>query len=244
MRYGIISDLHANEIALRTVLAVLDREELDAWICLGDLVGYNARPRECVGLIRERQIPSLAGNHDRLATGRRVRRPDEPKYQSTLWAGDALSPDESAFLNGLPEQRILDERYLAVHGSPRDPDEYLLDARTMAAALTAFQRDFTGLGICFFGHTHIPILIGGGQVRSRFRETTTVQLDRLTTYLINPGSVGQPRDRCPKAAYGIFDAKEWTMTYGRVEYDVAAARRQVLEADLPAKDADRLVRGT
>ncbi len=242
-QFAVISDLHANLEAFQTVLAEIDRQGIEDVVCLGDVVGYGASPSECVQLIRERHIICIQGNHDRQMTGQIEEGTRDFAIEALLWTRDQLSEDEIDYLLRLPETLTLAGAFMFCHGSPRDRDEYIVHFNGMKANLRYLRQTYPEIHVCFFGHTHLPSIIGGDLAVQDLTETETYRLDRMATYLINPGSVGQPRDKCPKASFVVFDRDKWTITFCRLEYDVEAARRKILDADLPRKLAERLVFG-
>jgi diadenosine tetraphosphatase ApaH/serine/threonine PP2A family protein phosphatase len=159
------------------------------------------------------------------------------------WTQDNISPNNARYLRSLPSGRAVDEMFIMVHGSLVERDAYILNATEVARNLECMANDFAELKVCFFAHTHVPMLIGTKAVVTDLQRTRTFQLDKDDIYLINPGSVGQPRDKCPMASFGIFDAEKWTMTFIRKEYDVKLAQRRIIEAGLPEKFARRLAIG-
>ena len=219
MTVALLSDVHANLVALEAVLAALPPVEA-IWI-MGDTVGYGPDPADTLALLRQRGAVIVAGNHDRaVATGRglelfnRVARAAAVRHRS--W----LSAEDRDLLAALPLTLEPAEGYLICHGSPRDPLwEYVFDARIAAAAMRA-----TTQARCCVGHTHVParFVTGAGKV------------------LINPGSVGQPRDGDPRAAYALLDLGTATVTFQRVAYDVAETQRRIRALDLPEMLAERL----
>ena len=242
-RFGIVADIHANIDAFTVVLERLRQEQIDEILCLGDIVGYNAAPAECMKLVRENQIRSISGNHDRYAVGEVADNVREVTLKAIEHARSCLGAEDLEFLRALPENQLIADRFLVVHGSPRNKDEYLLTLKAINENFKHLTEVYAGINICFLGHTHIPLLAGGNEVKADFGETTTVSLDRLNRYLINPGSVGQPRDKCAKASFLIFDAGEMTVTFVREEYDFMAAREKIIDAGLPEILGDRLTVG-
>ncbi len=242
MRILVISDIHANYTALEAVLQ--DAGEVDATWCLGDLVGYGPDPNVTVEMIAE--LPNLTcmmGNHDLAVTGKTpfetfngdARRSLE-RHEKTLTATNL------DFLRTLhQEKKVIDNATLA-HGSPRDPLwEYILNA---LAARINFEHFDTQL--CFVGHTHIQSVFKINEETDRviFGQTQPDQPIALNARLIlNPGSVGQPRDRDPRAAYAIYDTDANTWTPRRVTYDIESVQRRIREAKLPEKHALRLAEG-
>lgn len=241
MRILIISDIHANLAALETVLA--EAGEIDAAWCLGDLVGYGPDPNECVALIK--QLPDLKciiGNHDSAALQQIDSDTFNPEARLAIqWTQKVLWDSSINFLNGLPEKISLDSATLT-HGSPRHPVwEYLLDTRTASLNFSFFETQF-----CFVGHTHLPVIY------SLYRENIPARLSipepgqvlELThRAILNPGSVGQPRDRDPRAAFAIYDPDNRTWDYRRVAYDIPAVQARMAEAGLPARHIQRLSSG-
>jgi diadenosine tetraphosphatase ApaH/serine/threonine PP2A family protein phosphatase len=242
MRIGLLSDVHANLPALEAVVEACSIR-CDALWCLGDTVGYGASPNECVAIVRERCELVLAGNHDLAATGR----VDLAAFSSDAgrairWTREVLSADGETWLAGL-EPTAQRGPIGLYHASPRDPVwEYVADA---AAALDALSR--TTNELVLVGHTHVPLaarlvderLIGG---QAAAGSTYDVRGGRHT--LLNPGSVGQPRDGDPRAAWVLLylddDGRPERAIFQRVRYDVAAAQRAIEGAGLPQHLADRL----
>ncbi len=240
MRYLIISDIHANLTALETVLNDAGKLGVDydfVW-CLGDVVGYGPDPNECVELVRSMPNLCLAGNHDWAALGRLdVRTFNTDARRAVTWTRDTLTDENLAYLEALPTTFVLGDFTLA-HGSPREPVwEYILDPSIASMNFPHFQTP-----TCLVGHTHTPVIFeqmnGAGQVASMPPEYGEPISLRGTRRIINPGSVGQPRDSDPRAAYGILDAEKMTFEHRRVAYDIAAVQERMRRADLP----DRLIR--
>ena len=239
-RYGIIADLHSNIEGLRSALAEIGKEGVDEILCLGDVVGYNADPCECVDVTFESCSHVIRGNHERYILGEMPEDLKASVVRWTEWGLENMPEKQIGMLRKCQDTEVVDDLLLIVHGSPSDRDEYLLGQEAVRGSLKTMRGKYLGLDVCFFGHTHLPLLVGGGAIRSDFTERTTVQLERLKTYLINPGSCGQPRDGCPKASCGIFDSNEWSMTYLRTEYDVKSAQEKVVAAGLDSSFAHRL----
>lgn len=235
MRYAVISDIHSNLEAFLAVLDDIDNSGAERIICLGDLVGYGASPNECVDIIRERRIFSLAGNHDKAACG--ITEPysfNPAARRAALWTRDQFTPGNREYLKGLSEEATIDG-FMVVHGAPSDPDRYILseyDAR----------EEFLLMGenkLCFFGHTHVSVLYSLREGEIETRKTEHVRLREGIKYLVNPGSVGQPRDRDPRAAYLIFDDRG-DIEFRRVSYRIEAAQKKIVEKGLDRFLAERL----
>lgn len=241
MRYLVISDIHGNLEALEAVLA--DAPAHDAVICLGDLVGYGPSPNDVVDTLREvdRSVV-LAGDHDWAAIGR-VGHATFNTYASFAldWTAGSLGTDEKEFLGSLPVRAELQELTL-VHGSPRDPVwEYLDDAAHVSPCFDAFDTQ-----LCLVGHTHVPLVITQQEEGPALRRPApgeTVLLRGEQRLILNPGSVGQPRDDDPRAAYGLYDATRGTFEFRRVPYDVDSTQRKMQAAGLPWPLAIRLAVG-
>jgi len=224
MKYAVISDIHANLEAFLSVLAEIDSHRPDAVVCLGDIVGYGADPNACVDIIREREIPSVMGNHDAAASG--ATEPwnfNEAAREAVLWTRDELTGENRDFLAALP-QRIETEDFMAVHGAISDPDKYIFSYRD-AEPEFGLMGDY---GLCFFGHTHVPAdhKSPAGPKRR----------------LVNPGSVGQPRDRDPRAAFLVYDT-ESGVEFRRAVYDISAAQGKIIRRGLDSQLAKRLSHG-
>ncbi|HQZ72121.1 MAG TPA: metallophosphoesterase family protein [Anaerolineae bacterium] len=238
----VISDVHANLEALDRVLEDAATRGYDEVWFLGDAVGYGPDPNAAVDRMRALSPRIwLAGNHDWAALGRLDLAPFNPEARrATEWTSAQLRPDVRAFLETAePRVEALDEGLTWVHGSPRHPVwEYILDAGIAAASFEAFATE-----LCFFGHTHVPMVYAeglDGVERSRPSADQPMVLEAGTRWLINPGSVGQPRDGDPRAAYALVDLAARTTTIHRVAYDIAAVQDKILAADLPPRLAARL----
>jgi predicted phosphodiesterase len=239
MRSLIVSDIHANATALEAVLAQAGK--VDAVWCLGDIVGYGPDPNECIA--RLRVLPNLVclqGNHDAAALGHLALEGFNMEARSSIeWLRDHITPESIAFLETLEPRTEVNGITLS-HASPRQPMlEYLLDTYSAAENFAYFETDF-----CFVGHTHVPVLFS---LRDHSVQLdvplSNTKLQLQARCIANPGSVGQPRDRDPRAAYVIFDMEANTWDYRRVEYDVEAVQRRMLAANLPQRHIARLTAG-
>jgi predicted phosphodiesterase len=251
MRYLVISDVHGNLEALRAVFAHAARKRRDAVLFLGDAVGYGASPNQVCERLRALGSSMLAvrGNHDRVVLDVRQGAVffNSHARQAAAWSAEVLTPANRRFLEGIPVgPRAVEPGLSICHGSPADEDDYLF---TDAEARAAFAA--TGERVMFFGHSHLPSLfeLGGGTESPRLSgvvlrgSRVAIDLDPGRRYLVNPGSVGQPRDRDARAAYGIYDSTLRRFTLYRVSYDIASAQRRILGAGLPAVLAERLFHG-
>jgi predicted phosphodiesterase len=240
MKYAILGDIHANLEALQAVLDDADKQGVTNFACTGDVVGYNADPKACLKLIRNLDCKVVQGNHD-YYTGcnESMELFTTMAQKSIYWTRKQLSLLERKYLRTLP--LIVDvENFTMVHSSLSTPHRWnYIFKRTAAAA--NFLNQFNN--VCFFGHTHVPLAFvkGDTEIEKGFYDTLTIR--EGFQYLINVGSVGQPRDRNPKSAYVIYDLDAQTVTMRRVEYDMPTTQKKIRAAGLPFRNALRLERG-
>jgi len=239
-RYGIIADIHSNLAALRAVLDALEREKVAAIICLGDLVGYGPSPHEVIAELQTRPLHSIRGNHDRYALGEDSDQIRAATAQAVEFTRKVLTPGDRQFLEGLPEKDLFEDRVLLVHGSPRDRDEYIISNEFAIANYRHFRSEYAGVYLCLFGHTHLPMIIGDGKVVRKIEDGYRLEMKFMTPYMVNPGSVGQPRDGNPMAAFAVLDLEDNSITFRRVPYDIEETHRLILEAGLQRHLGDRL----
>lgn len=238
MLYGIISDIHSNLEALDVVLSKLYR--VDKLICLGDIVGYGPNPNECVKKIRELKIPTVAGNHDKAVTGGiDFSWFNQNAKDAVNWTQREITEENLEYLKSIPEVLAVNG-FEIVHGSLRDPlHEYITN---IIEAVPTFQKMTKKL--CFVGHSHTPIFIGlkadGNYDGNVLKDQDEVLIDNYEKVIINVGGVGQPRDRDPRASYGIYDSKTKIFSLHRVEYNIEQVQRKMKEVGLPQPLADRL----
>ncbi len=246
MRYLLLSDIHSNDEALAAVLARARRRRFDRVVILGDFVGYGAEPNAVLDRLRRvrKEKIVIRGNHDKVVCGLDDGELFNPvALQAARWTEKALTPRNREFLEALPlGPRAVDGAFAICHGSPRDEDAYIFSDRD---ALVNF-RDFDSR-VCFFGHSHIPSVFTlephGIQVDVVKGDRVRWKLEKNRRYLVNPGSIGQPRDRNPAAAYAIYDSGDKTIFFDRVPYDVEKAREKIHRAGLPEMLGDRLLVG-
>jgi predicted phosphodiesterase len=230
MRYAIVSDIHANLEALTAVLEAIDSEGVHKIVSLGDLVGYYSNPNECVRIVRERGVESVAGNHDRAAAG--LKEPtwfSDTAKRGIAWTREHLTAESTQFLAALPLVTLVDHRFRIVHGAlhPRpNEDIYLTSPREVSASFRVLMSMDPNVNLCFFGHTHRSVAYELSDGTLSKIEDEEVALRRGAHYLLNPGSVGQSRDSDPRASFLIFDAERSRVRFHRVAYDVAACRRK------------------
>lgn len=235
MRYAIFSDVHGNLPALQAVLRAARSTEQR--LCCGDIVGYGAEPGACIQALRQAGALAVAGNHDWGALGRLAAGDFNPIAWETLtWTRARLASDERDFLRDLP-LTVNGPYGMLVHGSPARPEcfDYLNEAGDIAAAFAALEG-----AIGFVGHTHIPAVFEetGGQIRCRPAGDFT--LCPGNRYLVNAGSVGQPRDGNPRAAFVLYDSASGRVEFRRVPYDIEAAQARIFESGLSSLLAMRL----
>lgn len=240
MRIVIVSDIHSNLVALEAVLTTAG--QWDALWCLGDTIGYGPAPNECVELMRQNALVAITGNHDLACLAKidlRDFNPDARK--ANIWNGEQLTDENRAWLEPLFPAVAIDRRFTIAHGSPREPIwEYLLMPDQAMANFELFSQQ-----VCFIGHSHVQLgfrLRHGFEHCERFlpESGTTLELDGATRYFINPGSVGQPRDQDPRAAYAVLDTDAGTIRFHRVSYDIAKTQRRMVECGLPTALIRRL----
>src|SRR6188474_29848 len=239
MRFAIISDVHANLEALEAVTADARQRRCTHFVCLGDVVGYNANPAECIELVRELDCPVVKGNHDEQATfPASSERFNELAERAIEWTRERLNEPDREWLRGLPLQRRVHD-FTIVHATLDTPGQwgYVFNNLDAVASFT-YQRTT----VCFFGHTHVPmIFVRDAGVTRVVTEHLTIESGKK--YFINVGSVGQPRDGDPRAAYCIFHIDQNVVEQRRVTYDLPATQRKIIEAGLPRLLAERLELG-
>jgi predicted phosphodiesterase len=241
MRYGIFADVHSNLEALDAVVAAYKKESIDVYLCVGDVVGYGANPKECIEKVRSLAMVTVAGNHDWAAVNLFSAETFNPFAKTAiLWTKQQLSDTDKDFLETL-KLVYKNECLTLVHGTldnPRDFD-YMADGYI---AEESFRR--TETSVCFIGHSHIAgTFIKEDNDRISYRLDSSFGIKPEHKYIVNVGSVGQPRDANPKAAYCIFDTEKKEVQIRRVEYDTKSARRKIIDAGLPAFLGDRLLLG-
>jgi diadenosine tetraphosphatase ApaH/serine/threonine PP2A family protein phosphatase len=242
VRVLIISDVHANLVALEAVIAAAG--EFDTIWNLGDIVGYGPRPGECIDfMINLNPSASLIGNHDWAAIGRLQLDEFNPVARfATYWTTAQLTTEHMHYLESLPN-RVLEDDWMLVHASPRHPIwEYVYTARVAKDNFELFDAP-----VCFIGHTHVQLFISDsmaseGKQPIQPQDGDTLVIDGMR-FMVNPGSVGQPRDNNPDAAFAIYDTDTRTVTFRRTPYDVAKTQAQMDAAGLPRPLITRLALG-
>ena len=246
MRYLILSDIHANLDALESVLSTAPAASWDRVVVLGDLVGYGAEPNAVVDRVRALDpVAVIRGNHDKAACGLEdASNFNQVARTAAVWTLENLNAENLQYLRDLPRGPVsIDDLVEICHGAPFDEDHYIFDGDDASRALEAGVRP-----VCLFGHTHLPVVFRrDGEVFDGFvpdgEQETRIELANGTRYLINPGSVGQPRDGDPRAAFAIYDSDGPTLALCRVDYSVETAQRRIRAAGLPPSLANRLAIG-
>ena len=237
--YAVISDIHGNLEALEAVLGDIP-EEAERVFCLGDVIGYGASPNECCELVRREEMPVITGNHDLavvdLDTDLNWFNP--VAEAAVRWTREQLDEENRDFLRSRPRMMQTNEA-LFVHGSVRDPDEYIIDGTTAAENLAILKSEYPNVPLCFFGHTHVKAV--APSPNGAASESDWFDLGNGGPYLVNPGSVGQPRDGDTFASYVLAEGTD--VTYRFVEYDIEQAQARIRSAGLPGMLADRLAIG-
>ncbi len=232
MKTAVISDIHGNVEALESSLERIDSMNISNIICLGDIVGYGASPNECVDLIRSRNIRSVVGNHDKAVTGElSIENFSLIAKLGVEWTRSIILKDHVDFLSSLPYS-LESGKALFVHSSPDLPQffRYLFTQDEAAESFEAFDND-----ICFIGHTHRPIIF--------CEDSVSTKVTAGKRFIVNAGSIGQPRDGDWRACFLVFDDEQFSIEHVRVDYNVDAAAAKIISAGLPQKLADRLKLG-
>ena len=239
-RIGIFSDIHSNLHALQAVLEALDHENVDHLFCCGDIVGYGAFPNECCELLMERACPVIAGNHDHAALGLTdISYFNDVAKMAVIWTRQELKSENEEFLRSLP-LTITEEPMFFVHSSPDSPADwnYILTMGEARANFNHFTQKF-----CFIGHSHQPFIIINNNDELACPESPRIETMDGRRYLVNVGSVGQPRDRNPNACYVVLDLEQNVLEIKRVPYDVRAAQEAIISRNLSQDLAERLAYG-
>jgi predicted phosphodiesterase len=239
MRYAVIADIHGNLEALQVVLEDIKEQKCTHVVCLGDVVGYGANPKECLDIIRGMNIPVVKGNHDEyIGVNDNPDGFNDAAAEAVTWSRNQLTEDDRKWLRELKYFRLV-ANFSIVHATLDAPQRwgYVFEKLEAAASFT-----YQNTQVCFFGHTHVPVAfirdtgVRGGTY-SKFR------VEPGKKYVVNVGSVGQPRDGNPKAAYVIYDLTQQTIELRRLDYPIAEAQRKIRAAGLPERLADRLATG-
>lgn len=232
MRIAIISDIHSNLEALETTLDLIKKQHIDEVICIGDIIGYGANPNECIALVRKTTPHILLGNHDEAAIDLSKTEYFNPFARiAAEWTNKQLTDEHKMFIAGLPLS-VEREGLLFVHSSPYQPSEWHY---ILSSADAQLNFSYFGQPICFVGHSHVP-----GIFSEDIWARDVVQGKK---FLVNIGSVGQPRDNDWRLSFGVFDTTTWEYENIRAEYDVEKASEKIRKAGLPKALAERILVG-
>lgn len=238
MRYGIFSDVHSNLEALEAIIDAYKKERIDKYLCIGDIVGYAANPNECAEKIKTLAMVTVAGNHDQASVNLlSLEYFDLQAAEAIIWAKDNLSEESKYFLEPL-KLVYKNEDLTLVHGTLDDPQDfnYMTDDYAASKAFKLLETN-----VCFAGHTHhAEIFIRDKNNRIHYSNEKSVDINKQNKYIINVGSVGQPRDGNPNSAYCIYDADKKKVELKRVSYDIQVTAKKIYDAGLPKFLGDRL----
>jgi len=234
MIYGILSDIHSNLEALTTCLDYLQKEKIQKYIYVGDIVGYGPNPNECIEEIKKLSPLIVIGNHDAACCGQKdIICFNNYAQQAIVWTIKNLSDSNRDYLSGLPKT-LIEENFLVVHGSPRDPiDEYILTELEFKENLSFFVQP-----ICFIGHSHIPFVFSFNVITSEVnlilpQNGDIIKISPDRRYIINVGSVGQPRDDNPKSCCVVYDTEKGEIRYIRLSYNITETQNKMRKVKLP-----------
>ena len=243
MKYGILGDIHSNITALEAVLGEFEREHVDHVISVGDVVGYGAAPGACIARLRELEATVVMGNHDAACIDRLDMLYFNPYAQAAVnWTRTVLTKDEMAWLGSLPLVQHLEHCSVA-HGTLFRPEQFDYIQRPNDADPSL---DVMPLPVCFVGHTHVPVTLmrlRDDPTRTAYTVETEIDLDESHRALVNVGSIGQPRDEDPRAAYAVFDTELNRVWIKRIAYDIEIEAKRMRAAGLPQMLSDRLFLG-
>ncbi|MST93874.1 MAG: metallophosphoesterase [Pedosphaera sp.] len=239
MKYAVIADIHSNLEALEAVLADTKEQKCTHFCCVGDVVGYNANPKECLDIIRGMNMPCVKGNHDEYCSSEEDLDGFNPHAAEAVnWTRKQLSKEDRQWLRDMKYVKLV-ASFSMVHATLDGPQRwgYVFDKLAAAASFT-----YQNTSVCFFGHTHVPVaFIRDSVVRGGTYSKFKVEPGRK--YFVNVGSVGQSRDNVAKATYVIYDLDEGSIELRRLDYDIPKAQKKILDAGLPPRLAERLAFG-
>ena len=239
MKYAIIADIHGNLEALQTVLKDAEAHECTHYACLGDVVGYNANPKECLDIVRDMGMPCIKGNHDEYCSMEGDLEGFNPHAKAAIeWTQDQLSDEDLQWLRDLKYFRLV-ANFSIVHATLDEPERwgYVFNKLEAASSFT-----YQNTKVCFFGHTHVPVaFIKDATIRGGTYSKFKVEPGKK--YFVNVGSVGQSRDGVPKATYVIYDIKQASVELRRLDYDMETTMKKIRAAGLPERLAERLPLG-
>ncbi len=241
MRYGIFSDIHSNLEALDAVIEAYRKEKIDRYLCVGDVVGYASSPKECIEKIRMLAMITVAGNHDWASVNLISTDYFNPNaLEAVFWTQRNLDEEGRYFLEHLMLV-YKNEDLTMVHGTLDEPGDfnYMTDGYIASRTFELLETN-----ICFLGHTHVPgVFIKSKDSRIRYQEDSNINIKEDSKYIINVGSVGQPRDGNPKAPYCIYDSDKKNVQIKRISYDIQTVRKKIIAGGLPRFLGERLLIG-
>ena len=241
MRYAVISDIHGNLEAFTAVLDALAGERIDSYLFVGDVVGYGADSKECIKLLRSlNPSVAIAGNHEwGVLEKTDVSNLNDLARDAVIWTRKVLDKDEIEYIRSF-DLVYEDQRMTLVHGTLNMPEEfyYIFDTEDAYVTISRMKNM-----VCFVGHSHVSGIFASNHSKVEYIESADIRMDGERKYLINVGSVGQPRDGDPRASYAVYDDENAEVRIKRVEYDVKKAQEKILRAGLPPKLAHRLSEG-
>ncbi len=238
MRYAILSDIHSNWEALETAIDYLSKEQIEEYWVLGDSVGYGANPNECFRWVWEKAKVALLGNHEQAVTDFKLRDWFTGDARRAIeWTAEVLKAEYKEKISNLNFLHVTPS-VTAAHGSPDQPEKYryLFSFEDARSSFKAFETS-----LCFVGHTHVPSVFTESSESASYLSAGSYRLKKEDRYILNPGSVGQPRDQDSRLAFAIFDDQTWTFELVRLRYDNQKAARKIQEAGLPPFLAARLL---
>ena len=241
MRYGIFGDVHSNREAFQKVIEEYKKEDIANFICVGDIVGYGADPHWCIEEVQKIKAEIVGGNHDWASAGRfSTGYFNYAAREAVRWTQGILTDGEKEFLGSL-DLVINEKDFSVVHGSLDSPDffYYIIDEKS---AYRCF-RNMKERNLCFVGHSHVPVVFSMGNDGIKYTYRNLIELKKDVKYIVNVGSVGQPRDGNPSAAFSIYDSDRMTVEIKRVDYDIESAANKILKAGLPEFLGHRLLEG-
>lgn len=240
MRYGIFGDIHGNIEAFKKVIEVYKKENIDKYFCVGDIVGYGANPSECIKEIKRLKAKIVSGNHDWAAAGIFPLDYFNPAAKTAIeWTQEKLTLDEKRFLGNL--RLIHDEKdFSVVHGNLYQPElfPYVLDIESARKCFSNMKKE-----LCFIGHSHTARFFSMKDDAIDYNCEDLIMIKPEVKYIVDVGSIGQPRDGNPNAAFCIFDIDKSIIEIRRVKYDIEAAKNKILEVGLPESLGYRLLKG-
>jgi len=241
MRYAILSDIHGNLEAFQAVLNALSEERIDSCLFLGDVLGYGADPKECIKLLKLlNPVVSIAGNHEWGVLDKTdILYFNDVAKEAILWTKKAIDNDDIEYIKSF-SLVYEDEKMTLVHGTLNMPEEfyYIFDVEDAYVTMSQMKN-----ALCFVGHSHVPGIFASDHTKVEYLEKMDIRVDYERRYLINIGSIGQPRDGDPRASFAIYDDEEFKIEIKRTEYDIRKAQEKIIKAGLPSQLAERLAEG-